>query len=45
MAEAFVRTITRDYVRINPQRSFRDCHLPWFVDNKQLHPHKAFGYC
>jgi putative transposase len=47
MAEAFVRTIKRDYVRVNPipdaQTVIRA--LPkWFAHYNELHPHRALGY-
>ncbi len=47
MAEAFVRTIKRDYVRVSPcpdaetamyQRS------SWITHYNEVHPHKALGY-
>jgi putative transposase len=47
MAEAFVRTIKRDYVRISP---VPDAHtvlqlLPvWLAHYNEVHPHKALGY-
>jgi len=47
MAEAFVRTIKRDYVRISP---VPDAHtvlqlLPvWLAHSNEVHPHKALGY-
>lgn len=47
MAEAFVRTFKRDYVRVNPcpdaQTVIRS--LPkWFNHYNELHPHKALSY-
>jgi putative transposase len=47
MAEAFVRTIKRDYVRVSPrpdaQSIFRQ--LPrWVAHYNEVHPHKALGY-
>ncbi|MGC1356233.1 MAG: integrase core domain-containing protein, partial [Xanthobacteraceae bacterium] len=47
MAEAFVRTIKRDYVRISPRPDARSvmCQLPsWFAHYNEVHPHKALGY-
>ena len=47
MAEAFVRTIKRDYVRVNPIPDARTVleSLPlWFEHYNSLHPHKALGY-
>ena len=47
MAEAFVRTIKRDYVRVSP---VPDAHtvlqlLPvWLAHYNEVHPHKALGY-
>jgi len=47
MAEAFVRTIKRDHVRVSPQP---DAHtvmkqLPaWLAHYNEVHPHKALGY-
>jgi hypothetical protein len=47
MAEAFVRTIKRDYARINP---LPDAHivikgLPvWFDHYNAVHPHSALRY-
>jgi putative transposase len=47
MAEAFVRTFKRDYVRVNP---IPDAHslisqLPaWFRHYNNVHPHKALRY-
>lgn len=47
MAEAFVRTMKRDYARVNPMPSaeivMRQLTV-WFDDYNQLHPHKALGY-
>ncbi len=48
MAEAFVRTIKRDYVRVCPIPDARTVleSLPlWFEHFNSLHPHKALGYC
>ena len=47
MAEAFVRTIKRDYVRVNPTPDAQTVmrSLPkWFDHYNQLHPHRALGY-
>lgn len=47
MAEAFVRTIKRDYARINPMPNAAIVmrQLPaWFDHYNRLHPHKALGY-
>lgn len=47
MAEAFVRTMKRDYARVNPMPSAEIVmrQLPiWFDHYNQLHPHKALGY-
>lgn len=47
MAEAFVRTIKRDYARVNPMPSAEIVmrQLPaWFDHYNRLHPHKALGY-
>lgn len=47
MAEAFVRTFKRDYVRINPTPDAETvmAQLPlWFEHYNNLHPHKALGY-
>lgn len=47
MAEAFVRTIKRDYVRVNPtpdaQTVIRSLSK-WFDHYNKLHPHRALGY-
>ncbi|EIM30633.1 integrase family protein [Microvirga lotononidis] len=46
LAEAFVRTITRDDVRVNPIPDARTVmeSLPlWFEHDNSLHPHKALG--
>jgi putative transposase len=48
MAEAFVRTIKRDYVRVSPipdARTVLDSLPLWFEHYNSLHPHKALGYC
>jgi putative transposase len=47
MAEAFVRTFKRDYVRVNPCPDAYTVmkSLPeWFEHYNELHPHKALGY-
>ena len=47
MAEAFVRTIERDHVRVSPRPNARSvmCQLPsWITHYNELHPHKALGY-
>jgi putative transposase len=46
-AEAFVRTIKRDYVRVSPLPDARTVleSLPlWFEHYNSLHPHRALGY-
>lgn len=47
MAEAFVRTMKRDYIRVSPIPDARTVikSLPfWFEHYNALHPHKALGY-
>lgn len=47
MAEAFVRTFKRDYVRVNscPDASAVLEQLSgWFAHYNEIHPHKALGY-
>jgi putative transposase len=47
VAEAFVRTFKRDYVRVNPRPNARAVldQLPkWFNHDNQVHPHSALGY-
>ena len=47
MAEAFVRTIKRDYVRVNPRPDAETVmqHLSsWITHYNEVHPHKALGY-
>jgi putative transposase len=47
MAEAFVRTIKRDYVRVNPRPNAEAVlrQLPcWVTHYNEVHPHKALGY-
>jgi putative transposase len=47
MAEAFVRTIKRDYVRVSPcpdaQTVIRQLSS-WITHCNEVHPHKALGY-
>ena len=47
MAEAFVRTLKRDYVRVNPRPDARTVieQIPaWLHHYNEVHPHKALGY-
>lgn len=47
MAEAFVRTLKRDYVRIHPTPDAQTVidQLPaWLAHYNDVHPHKALGY-
>lgn len=47
MAEAFVRTFKRDYVRVSPLPDAQTVmqRLPaWFDHYNRIHPHKALGY-
>jgi putative transposase len=47
MAEDFVRTIKRDYVRVNPCPNAETVmrQLPaWITHYNEVHPHKALGY-
>jgi putative transposase len=47
MAEAFVRTIKRDYVRVSPRPNAEAVlrQLPsWIAHYNEVHPHKALGY-
>jgi putative transposase len=47
MAEAFVKTIKRDYVAVNPRPDARTVlqKLPqWFEHYNEHHPHRALGY-
>lgn len=47
MAEAFVKTIKRDYIRVSPLPDARTVmeSLPlWIEHYNSLHPHKALGY-
>ena len=48
MAEAFVRTIKRDYVRVSPIPNAETVLrlLPaWLAHYNEVHPHKALAYC
>ena len=48
MAEAFVRTIKRDYARVNPMPDAKTViqSLPkWFEHYNNVHPHRALRYC
>jgi putative transposase len=47
MAEAFVRTIKRDYVRVSPRPNAQTVMKqlpPWIIHYNEVHPHKALGY-
>ena len=47
MAEAFVRTMKRDYVRVSPRPDACTviAQLPvWFEHTNAVHPHRALGY-
>ena len=47
MAEAFVRTLKRDYVRVHPSPDAQTviAQLPvWFDHYNEVHPHRALGY-
>ncbi len=47
MAEAFVRTLKRDYVRVNPRpdaQTVIDLLPRWIEDFNSVHPHRALGY-
>jgi putative transposase len=47
MAEAFVRTLMRDYVRVSvlPDAESVLRQLPvWLAHHDDLHPHRALGY-
>ena len=47
MAEAFVRTLKRDYARVHPTPDARTVidQLPgWFAHYNTVHPHRALGY-
>jgi putative transposase len=47
MAEAFVRTLKRDYVRVSARPDARTVinQLPIRIDHyNRVHPHRALGY-
>ena len=47
MAEAFVRTIKRDYVRVSPRPDAETVMRQlssWMTHYNEVHPHKALGY-
>jgi putative transposase len=47
MAEAFVRTLKRDYVRVSPRPDAQTVieQLPgWLAHYNDVHPHRALGY-
>ena len=47
MAEVFVRTLKRDYVRVSsrPNAASVMRQLPsWIAHYNEVHPHKALGY-
>ena len=47
MAEAFVRTMKRDYVRVSPRPDARTVIAQlhgWFEHYNAVHPHRALGY-
>ena len=47
MAEAFVRTLKRDYVRVSPRPDAKTVieQLPsWLAHYNDVHPHRALGY-
>ena len=47
MAEAFVRTLKRDYVRVSPVPDAATVlsQLPgWLAHYNEVHPHRALGY-
>ena len=47
MAEAFVRTLKRDYTRVSHKPDVRAVidQLPsWFNHYNEVHPHRALGY-
>ena len=47
MAEAFLHTIKRDYVRVRPRPNAQAVlrQLPsWIAHYNEVHPHKALGY-
>ena len=46
IAEAFVKTFKRDYVRLNPRPDAATVMAeltPWFDDYNEMHPHRALG--
>ena len=48
MAEAFVKTLKRDYARVNPRPDAVSILRQldgWFEHYNTVHPHKALGYC
>jgi putative transposase len=47
MAEAFVRTIKRDHVRVSPcpdANTVMQQLSIWITHYNEVHPHKALGY-
>lgn len=47
MAEAFVRTLKRDYVRVSPIPDAESVlrQLPgWLAHYNEVHPHRSLGY-
>ena len=47
MAEAFVKTFKRDYVRVNPIPDAATALAPiedWMDDYNAVHPHSRLGY-
>jgi len=47
MAEAFVKTLKRDYARVNPRLDAASVLRQldgWFEHYNTIHPHKALGY-
>ena len=47
MAEAFVRTLKRDYARVSPRPNAQTVidQLPSWLDHyNRVHPHRALGY-
>jgi transposase InsO family protein len=42
IAEAFVKTFKRDYVRLNPRPDAAELDS-WFEDYHEMHPHRALG--
>jgi transposase InsO family protein len=46
IAEAFVKTFKRDYVRLNPRPDAAAVMAAldsWFEDYNEMHPHRALG--